>query len=489
MRLHLSLFVHALLGCLAAAVPPAATATAAADRGDALEARIDALFAPWSRSDLPGCALGVTRDGKIVYEHGYGMADLEQGTAIRPGTVFNIASLSKQFTTTAVALLEQDGKLSLEDDIRKYVPEVPDYGAPISLRQLANHTSGLRDYPELLALGGWNWVDEVTESRILEVIVRQKRTNFAPGAQYMYSNSGYLLLTMALQRVSGQSLGDFARDRIFGPLGMRHTRFYDDRTLIVPQRAVGYLTREDGSLGTWRPTYEIVGDGAVLTTVQDMALWERNFLHPQLGRDPQALIATLLRQGMLADGKTIDYALGLSHGRYRGLKTVSHSGSIPGYATNMLRFPAQRLAVFVLCNQGGAPAASLTQAVADLYLEGDFSTGAPTPAPQRRSRGDGGGGERHAAKRLAAQAAAEYAGRYYSEELDAEYRFAAGEDGLTSVVGHLPRSVWRAAGPDRFELEGEHEPILQFRRGADGRVDGFVLETGRVKGLGFVRRE
>jgi len=482
MALPRSVLAFALAAC-ATALPPPATGQDAD-----LHAKVDALFAPWTRSDMPGCALSVTRDGQVVYENGYGMADLEQGTAIQPSTVFNIASLSKQFTTTAIALLEQDGKLSLDDDIHKYVPEVPDYGHTITLRQLANHTSGLRDYPELLALGGWNWVDEVVESRILDVIARQKRLNFNPGQQYLYNNSGYLLLTMTLQRITGQSLGDFARERIFQPLGMLHTRFYDDRTMIMKQRAIGYQNREDGSLGTWRPTYEIVGDGGVLTTVQDLALWERNFLQPRLGRDPQALLATLLRQGVLNDGKRIDYALGLIRSSYRGLQTVSHSGGIPGYGTNMLRFPAQRLAVFVLCNQGGAPATQLTQAVADLYLDGQLTEGDPTPAPQRAAGRDGDG-DRQTAPRVLETAAAEYAGVYYSEELDAEHRFSAGKQGLTSQVGHLPVNVWRTSGKDRFELEGRKSLTVQFSRDAQGRITGYILETARVKGLGFVRKD
>jgi CubicO group peptidase (beta-lactamase class C family) len=467
---------------------PALAATAPAVLPAQVVQKIDALFDPWTRSDAPGCAISVTRDGQAVFERGYGMADLEQGVAIRPDTVFNIASLSKQFTTTSISLLEQDGKLSWDDDVRRYIPELPDYGTPITLRHLANHTSGLRDWLGLLELAGWNWVDEATESQVLSAIVRQKQLNFPTGSRYLYSNSGYILLAIIVDRVSGQSLGDFSRARIFEPLGMLHTRFYDDRTMIMPNRAIGHLLREDGSLGIWRPTYEIVGDGAVLTSVQDMQRWERNFLTPTLGREPQALVDGLLRNGVLNDGKQIDYALALTHGQYRGLPTVSHSGGIPGYATNMLRFPTQRVSVTVLCNQGSSPATALTQAVADVVLDGRFSSGSATKAPERP-------GPYHPDPKQAKASIAvkldEHVGRYYSDELDVAYTLRAdtAANALVTQIGHLPPVRFVATRADHFEGASEDNDgvTLDFQRDAGGKVTGFTLETGRLKGLGFQR--
>ncbi len=471
----------AVLACLCIA---AAHAAPAAQPG--IEQRIDKVFEPWTRSDAPGCAVSVSQSGRVVFEHGYGMADLEQGVANRPDTVFNIASLSKQFTSVAVLLLAEQGKLSLDDDVRKYVPEVPDYGKTITVRQLANHTSGLRDAPTLLALSGWNWVDDVPEARILDLVKRQKSLNFEPGSEYLYSNTGYELLATIVERLSGQPLGAFADANLFKPLGMLHTRFYDDRRMIMKNRAIGHLFKDDGTLGIWRPTYQVVGDGALLTTVQDLAAWERNFLTPRLGLHPQQLVQQLTQPARLNNGKTIEYALGVAPGEYRGLKTISHGGAIPGYATNMLRFPEQQLGIYVLCNRGGLPAKTITQAIADLYLDGQFKNGAPTPLPIA----DGPRKPKQAAPRPAASAPValgQYAGRYYSEELDTHYLIKA-EDGKLGVsVGYLPTVHLLPVEGDRFSDDDDLQ--FAFSRDSQKRIDGFSLTAGRVRNISFRRVE
>lgn len=443
--------------------------------------QVDQLFAAWSRSESPGCSVAVTDAGRIILERGYGMADLEQGVAIRPDTVFNIASASKQFTATAMLLLAEQGKLSLDDDVRKYLPELPDYGAPITLRQLGNHTSGLRDFPELLALGGWNWLDDVPLARALDVIVRQKHLNFAPGSEYLYSNTGYLLLGVIVQRVSGQSLGAYAFEHIFQPLGMLHTRFYDDRRMIAKGRAMGHVKRASGEYGAWRPTYEIVGDGAVLTTVQDLALWERNFLDPYLGLDPAKLVAQLTEPGRLGDGKKIDYGFGLDLREYRGLRMVSHAGNIPGYAAFMVHFPDQRVGVRVLCNLGGLPARKLGLSIADLYLEGQFTGSAAETLPSVMKAAG-------VHQPVSPRQLQEYTGTYYSEELDARHAIRVDGDGLLSSVGYLPPIRLTAIGPDRFEY-AEDGLSISFTRDRAGRVNGYKLDVDRARGIEFSRAE
>jgi len=429
--------------------------------------------------------VSVVENGRVEYEHGYGMANLEQGTAIGPETVFNIASMSKQFTATAVALLVQDGELSWDDDVRKYVPEVPSYGTPITLRNLANHTSGLRDYTLLLELDGWNWVNDAPEEWVMDLIGRQKRLNFTTGSAYLYSNTNYFLLALVVQRVSGQTLGDFADQRIFRPLGMLHTTFADDRTLIMRNRADGYQEREDGTIGAWRPTSQLVGAGGVLTNVQDLALWERNFLHPSLGRDPQALVSELQRQGQLTDGSRIDYALGLLRQKYRGLDVVTHAGRVPGYTGNMLRFPGQQLAIFVLCNQGLVPAIELSKAAADIYL-GERARGtAPTKPPLPHRRFPPTPPSTDANSSAANVNLAQFAGTYRSDELTSTHVFSVRNGLLRGRVGYLPEQAWRPVGPDEFESD---DVKIKFTR--DGaRVNGLVLHTDRLVGLRLVRSE
>jgi CubicO group peptidase (beta-lactamase class C family) len=437
--------------------------------------RVDQIFKDWARTDGPGCAVEVSQDGNIVLERGYGMADLEQGVAIRPDTVFNIASLSKQFTAVSLLLLQEQGKLSLDDDVRKYLPEVPDYGKRITLRHLANHTSGLRDLPAVLALAGWNWLDAVPEQYALDVIARQKHLNFEPGSKYSYSNSGYYLMAVVVERVSGQRFSEFTREHIFEPLGMLHSRFYDDRRMIMKSRAIGHLKLPGGGFGVWRPTYEIVGDGALLTTVQDMALWDGNFLNPTLGRHPQQLLADMTKVAVLNDGKPLDYALGLAIEKYRGLPTVGHGGSVPGYNTFMLRFPEQKFATTILCNVGGGPARAAAKAIADIYLDGQFPEGPETPKPREQPEAP------PAAQRQPAIAELQkLAGTYYSEEIGTHYTFKVVGQELQAVVNYQPPISFYAVDRRRFYSK-QHDVTLTF----GGK--GFELGADEIQGIKFER--
>ena len=339
-------------------------------------ARVDAVFAEYQRADSPGCALGVFRRGAIDYARGYGMANLELGAAITPSTVFDIGSTSKQFSAFAILLLDQEGKLDVDDDVRKYVPELPHYGPTLTLRHLMQHTSGLRDYLELFWLGGVHSKDVTTAQDALDAIVRQKALNFEPGDEYLYSNSGFFLLSEIVKRVSGKTLAEFAREGIFEPLGMRHTRYLDDPQDIVPNRATGYVRTDEGELEIEMSDFEQTGDGAVYTTVEDLFLWDRNFYHPRVGT--AEMLALMQTPGTLQSGKPMTYGLGLQMRDYRGLRSVSHGGSWAGYRAELLRFPDQELSVACLCNLGGTDPSDLARKVAEVYLEGEM-TPAPTP--------------------------------------------------------------------------------------------------------------
>jgi CubicO group peptidase (beta-lactamase class C family) len=460
-----------LAAAVAATFLCANVASADVDRSQ----RVDQIFKDWTRTDGPGCAVEVSQDGNIVLERGYGMADLEQGVAIRPDTVFNIASLSKQFTAVSLLLLQEQGKLSLDDDIRKYLSEVPDYGKRITLRHLANHTSGLRDLPSVLALAGWNWLDAVPEQYALDVIARQKHLNFEPGSKYSYSNSGYYLMAVVVERVSGQRFSEFTRDHIFQPLGMLHSRFYDDRRMIMKSRAIGHVKLPGGGFGVWRPTYEIVGDGALLTTVQDMALWDRNFLNPKLGRNPERLLADLTQVAVLNDGKPLDYALGLAIEKYRGLPTVGHGGSVPGYNTFMLRFPEQKFATTILCNIGGGPARAAAKAIADIYLDGKFPEAAEAPKPREQPEAPPPAQRQPAIAELQ-----KFAGTYYSEELGTTYTFKIVGQELQAIVNYQPPLSFYAVDGRRFYSK-QHDVTLTF----GGK--GFELGADEIQGIKFER--
>ena len=352
-----------------------AAPTAGQGQQFAPDGRVDSVFAAYARPDAPGCAVGVYRDGRIRYARGYGLADLEHRVPISPATVFDIGSTSKQFTAATILLLAQEGKLSLDDDVRRFLPELPVYERPITIRHLLHHTSGLRDYIGLLELAGIRYDDVSTPDDALQMLVRQRALNFAPGEKHLYSNSGYFLLSLIVERASGRSLRDEARDRIFVPLGMTHTAYlgsYDD---VVPDRAIGYEPRDSGYRADM-PRWLQLGDGAVFTTVEDLVRWDENFRSTRVGG--AAMRDALLTRGRLTSGEELDYALGLMHGRHRGLATVFHGGSWGGYVAEFLRFPAQRYGVAVLCNRADANPPALALQVAEVHLAKEMD---PVPAP------------------------------------------------------------------------------------------------------------
>jgi len=340
---------------------------------------IDKVFEEFDKAGSPGCALAVYRDGAIAYARGYGQASLEHGVPITSRTVFDIGSTSKQFTAFAILLLERDGKLSLDDDIRTYVPELQPMPQAVAIRHLIMHTSGLRDYLTLWSLAGMKTENWTTQADAVQLVARQKQPNFPAGAEWLYSNTGYLLLAEVVKRVSGKSLPDFAAERIFRPLGMERTFYLDDHTRVVPGRAEGYLPRRGGGFSVEMSDFEQTGDGAVQTNVEDLLLWDRNFYQPRVG--DAALLEKAQKVGRLNDGKKLDYAAGLMIGTYRGLPTVRHGGSWAGYRAELLRFPQSRTSIACLCNIGSANPGALANQVADVVLATQLQ-----PRNPRRSR-------------------------------------------------------------------------------------------------------
>jgi CubicO group peptidase (beta-lactamase class C family) len=358
--------------CAALVLAALGSALIAADSGDEKTRRVDALFERWDRKDSPGCSLGIVREGRLIYEHGYGMANLEHDIPISPETVFRIASVSKQFTAMSLLLLEQDGALSLDDDIRKYIPDMPDYGRPISIRHLVQHSSGIRDYEGFTTFLGIAYEDTYIKQEVMNLLARQKTLNFAPGERYLYSNSGYLLLGDIVERVSGKTLRQFVDERIFRPLGMRVSLIRDDHTEMVEHRASGYAPLEDGGFRIAESHYDMVGDGSVFTTVSDLYRWDQNFYHQKIGGEKvaKAQHETLV----LNDGRKMGYAAGLEIGAYGGLRFVAHSGSWVGFKAQLLRFPKQRFSVICLCNDESANPTALTLQIADIFLADQFES-------------------------------------------------------------------------------------------------------------------
>jgi CubicO group peptidase (beta-lactamase class C family) len=372
----------ALIGALHAVVAPAGRIHAQEPQAASLERRVDSLFASYTRGATPGVAIAVVRDGRMLLSKGYGLASLEHRVPITPTTVFDVASVSKQFTGLAVAMLVEQGRVKLTDDIRKYIPELGDVGHTITIDHLLHHTSGLRDWPGTLALAGWRMDDVISFDQIRNMAYHQRTLNFVPGAEYMYSNTGYNLLAEMVARVTGQSFPAWIDANFFRPLGMTHSRFRDDHTWVVPNRAFGYEKAADSTWAETTNNLEALGSSSLFSSAEDLARWVINFDDQKLG-GPAAMAMTRTR-GRLNDGSTIPYAFGISNGMYRGQKTVSHGGSWASFATYVLHFPDLHFGVVVLANSS-INAARAANNLAEIYLGKEL---APRPGPPNTFAGE-----------------------------------------------------------------------------------------------------
>jgi CubicO group peptidase (beta-lactamase class C family) len=479
---------------------------------------VDALFQRWHTPDSPGAGVLIMEHGEVVHAKGYGMANLEHGIPIRTNTVFDIASVSKQFGAMAIALLEADGLLDLDDDVRRYIPELPDFGPIIRIRHLVHHTSGLRDWPGTLRMAGWDYQDVISFEQIVRMAMHQRELNFVPGSEYAYSNTGYNLLAVVVQRVSGKSFAEFTAERIFRPLGMKDTHFHDDHTRIVRNRADSYRPAISGggaAAGGMSPapasaTGAAVSSGApgsgqgntpayhnivnsltalasssLFTTVEDLALWVRNFDQPVVG--DARLITRMHERGVLNNGDTIAYAFGLTAGEYRGQRTVSHGGSWAGYRTNLHRFPDAGLDVIILSNTTEMNAAAMVQRIADIYIADRLAPQRPVATATAGGAQPAPAGGASAAPRRAPTPSEleQFAGRYESPELLTGWV-------LTVRDGRLIASHFRNGDVTLQPVDADHfqAPFfgrVDFYRDGAGNIAGFTATSDRIRGLRFER--
>lgn len=471
-RLHRRVWTLVVIALLASTTPARSSQSGSPRALDAdIVARINAVFTRFGNA-TPGAALAVARDGEIIYEAGYGIANLEYDIPITPASSFHVASISKQFTAMAVVLLALDGKLSLDDDIRDYIPEVPDFGATITIRHLMTHTSGLRDQWNLLSLAGWRSDDTKTQDDILDLVSRQRELNFEPGAEYLYCNTGFTLLAILVDRVAGQPMKDFARARIFEPLGMNDTHFHDDIGHIVKGRTYAYSPRGD-DFRINIPDFANYGATSLFTTAGDLTRWASNFAHERIGGERG--VAMLLERGVLNDGDTIDYALGVQHGSYRGLRTIGHGGSDAGYRAQLTIFPDQQLSIVVLSNLSNGNPGGLAREVADVLLADelteDLGEREPGSRPERTTQ------------ELTEAELAKFTGKYHSAELDVIYEIVLQDGALVLERRKFEGRRLVPSGEDSFAGFNS----IDFTRDASGRIDGFVISTGRVRNLRFAR--
>lgn len=424
--------------------------------------RVDRIFAEWDTDDTPGMALGIIRDGALVYARGFGMANLDLEVPITPRSVFHVASVSKQFTAISAALLAAEGKLGLDDDVRDYLPELPDFGERITLRQFILHTSGMRDQYSLFRLGGWRDDDVQAYEDVYGFALGHRRLNFPPGTEYSYCNTSYTLLATIVERVSGQSFRSFVHERLLDPLGMDRSHVHDDVTEIVAGRASAYAPREGGGFKVADSNVEVPGAICVYTCVEDLAKWVRNFRQREVAG---AVLDEATTAGRLVDGSPLRYGFGLSIGAYRGLKTVSHGGVDSGYRAEMLWFPEVDFGVVILANLSTVKPGALARKVADACLESRLATDTLLDAEEVI---------------LSTAEHAELAGLYRDERTSLS-RIVKVNDGKLTVNGPFgDRLPLVAIGNRRFRcgepaiearFEDGPEGCLLYREyGADGRV-------------------
>jgi CubicO group peptidase (beta-lactamase class C family) len=540
---------RAAIVSLAACSLTATTSFAQKSTGD-LERKVDQIFAAYDKPNSPGCALGVVRDGEFIYKRGYGEGSLELSVPLTPQSVFYMGSVSKQFTAASVVLAAEQGYLSLDDDVRKYVPEIPAYGKPITLRQMLHHTSGFRDVLGLLLLAGRNFEDIHPTPELLDLLSRQKALNYQPGDEYLYSNTNFFLFSVIIKRATGKPLSRFAQENIFKPLGMTHTRFYDDHSVVVPGRVPAYEPLSDGGFRIdWSTNFDKIGDGGLMSNVDDLLLWDRNFYDNKLGKG--TLLKEMQTQGVLNNGKQIEYALGLFISKYRGLPIVEHGGALFGYRTELLRFPQQKFSVITLCNLGTSSPRRLANQVADIYLDAQLAPNSPAAAsvkvdPQpfvgkyrsadshsvlilsvadgelsvyglrlkpldathfTASEGLDMKFEAHEGKSLrltldsvdsapqvfekfqaiepSAEDLVQYSGEYKSSELQVTYRFAVKDGKLTLATNWQEPAVLDPIVRDEFG--GPFGTAIVFHRDAAGHITGCDLFAGRVRNIAFIK--
>ncbi|MEZ4972798.1 MAG: serine hydrolase domain-containing protein [Cyclobacteriaceae bacterium] len=422
---------------------------------DDLSKQVDALFAPWANEDSPGAAVAVVKDGKIIYKNGYGMANLEYGIPNTPSTVFHIASVSKQFTVFSVLLLEKDGKLSLEDDVRKYIPEVPDFGKTITLRHLASHTSGMRDQWNLLVMAGWRFDDVITREHIMKMVTHQKELNAAPGEEFNYCNTGFTLLAEVVARVSGKSFAEFTEERIFKPLGMNSTLFYDDHERIVKNRAYSYY-KDDGTYKKSVLSYANVGATSLFTTVEDLSLWAMNFETPKVGA--KAVFDKMNEQAVLNSGEKIDGALGQFVTPYKGLNQIQHGGADAGYRTYLGRFPDQRFAVVVFSNEASFSSGQMALKVADIYLKDEFKEDKKNKAVAARYI------------KLSAKQLEQYCATYWNEEEKYARKIYLRNDTLRYWRNERNEDAILPVGKDEFKMpSSDIDFTIKFAKNQNGK--------------------
>lgn len=450
-----------------------------------IERKIDSLFAGYN-SQTPGVSVAVVKDGQTIFKKGYGSATLEYSVPITSKTIYHVASVSKQFTAFSIYLLEEQGQISFEDDIRKYFPELPFYGKSIKIKHLLAHTSGLRDQWALLTLAGWHLEDVITTDQILKLAVNQRSLNFETGTEFGYCNTSFTLLAEAVKRITGQSFADFTRKNIFDPLGMNDTQFYDDFQKVVKNRAYSYEIR-NGEYIKKELNYSNVGPTSLFTTVEDLSKWVNNFENPIVGN--AKLIEEFNEISLLDNHQPVVYrataedttyhAKGQLHWNHKGLKLISHGGHDAGFRAFLARFPENNFSIITLSNDEHYDILKNGIGIADFYLKGELKEVKLTGEQLNQNSSDNVDQYTTNLK--------DFEGNYYSDELTTNYSIKVLADKLVMSHKRLSDTELSQIGKDKFSGTNYFSFDMEFLR-AGQEVVGFVISNFGVKKVKFERK-
>lgn len=441
------------------------------------QSKIDAIFSKWDTQNSPGGTVGVIKEGKLIFSKGYGMANLDYNIPNQPKTVFRIGSTSKQFTAATIILLSQEGKLSLEDTLIKFFPNFPSYANDVTIQHLLNHTSGVRDYLILARLSGLSADDHYTDKMVEKWLTNQQELNFKPGDEFLYSNSGYWLLSQIVKKVSGVSMAKYAEKNIFIPLGMHTTFFNDNHKQVVKNRASGYRPNKKGGYAIRMTNLDMIGDGGVFTTVEDLAKWDASFYNSKtLNQD---FWNQMTKVGTLNNGDKINYAAGLSIANNKGLKMIHHSGAFVGYKAEMLRFPEVQFSVIVLANRADSDPTQMAQRIANIFLKDEFKKEkrVVTKKPKTKSK-------KNVSIKLSKEELSVFVGDYWSE-ISKSSRKLIVKDGMLNYVRSNGRATkMRPIAKNKFQMIGPRVPVI-LDVNLKGKVKEFTLRVPNAEPLTF----
>lgn len=437
--------------------------------------QIDSIFLSWNQPNHPGGSIGVMQNGEIIYSKAFGLASMEYLVPNTPNTVYNIASVSKQFTSMGILLLEKAGKLSIDEDIRTYLPELPDFGEKITLRHCMHHTSGMRSLHAMLAMAGWRDDDSRTNEDLFRFMKNQKELNFKPGSEYLYCNTGYMLMADIIEKTTGEKFVPWMEQNVFKPLGMFDTYVEDQYNRIVPNNATSYDGNAKSGFERSTEFWGYVGSGNMHSTTQDLLKWLENFHHPKTGWE--TVFKRMQTIDTLNNGETLDYAFGIGINEYKGEKKVGHGGSIGGFRSNIATFPEHQLNVVLLTNLSSANAGRKMNEITEIILN--------KSADKPKVKKDMGVKKAPQFLVLSQQELQSYSGTYYSPELDTHYHFKMMENGLEGNHTRHGNFDIKIVEKDKLEADLLLFKDIKIKRKENGEIEGIFVSNGRVRNMWF----